>query len=268
MVDREVIINAASEEQDIYNPYIALFDFFDSRYRNDTDRTNYADVLKTMLGKSKIKQLIVTYNKVLKKLLQFTYGGDEYISSSWYSDGLTTSYNWVWESLKAYLNDQIKRVFEETPYSDKLALECIVNLREGRNQEQIRCYILSKSSDDVKALVENLISCQRRVLEAPKHMSPYNMDTNDYREYKPKYIDDIKFLIKKGYHKGYNDVYFEMQTNVIYMPDAKSYLLMVFVYILVLGIYMLFVWLLLDLGFLGIIIAIGLPGALIKFLKG
>lgn len=207
--------------------YISMLDYFNDRYGGDTERTNYAHVISSMKDLHKVSGLVNTYNKVLQKLLIFAYGSEENISELWVEYGLTCDYQWVWDNLKAYLNDQIRRVFDETEYSDKLALECITNLREGRNNRTISNYLASKSSAEVNALLKQIAECKKTIHDAPKHMSKYNMDTNDYREYKPKYINDIKFLIKNGYHKGYNDVYYEMKSKISYMPDTKTWVYLI-----------------------------------------
>ena len=115
-----------------------------------------------------------------------------------------------------------KRVFDETEYSDNLALECITNLRKGSNDATLRKYIASKSSKEVNAALKQIEACEMTVHEAPKHMSQFNIETNDYREYKPKYIRDIKYLIKNGYHRGYDDVYYEIKSKISYIPDTKT----------------------------------------------
>ena len=153
-------------------------------------------------------------------------------------------------------------VFDETQYSDKLALECITNLREGRNNETIRKYNASNSSEEVNALLKQITDCKKTVHDAPKHMSKYNMDTNDYSEYKPQYINDIKFLIKNGYHKGYHDVYYEMQTKITYIPDTKSLVYFILACAVILPI----VAILMDCALMGIFSIICIL-ALIKMIK-
>lgn len=249
-------------ERNIEDSYGALLNYFDSRYGGDTERTNYAHVISSMKEQHKVSSLVNTYNKVLQKLLIFAYGSEECISELWVEYGLTCDHQWVWDNLKAYLNDQIKRVFDETQYSDKLALECIANLREGRNDEIIRIYIASKSSEEVNTLLQQIAKCKKTVHDAPKHMSQFNMDTNGYREYKPKYIDDIKFLIKNGYHKGYNDVYYEIKSKISYMPDAKSWVYFILTCVALIPI----VVLLMDYAFIGIFFILCVL-ALIKMIK-
>ncbi|MBR3480944.1 MAG: hypothetical protein IKH32_09705 [Prevotella sp.] len=205
----------------VNNSYSDLLNYFDSRYGGDTEHTNYAHVIISMEKEDKVSSLVKTYNKVLHKILLIYYRSEENFPSYWV-EFMTEDQQWLWEDLKAYLNEQIRRVFDETEYSDQLALECITNLREGRNEATIRKHIASMSSEEVNVILKQVVACKKTVHDAPKHMSQFNMETNEYREYKPKYINDIKFLIKNGYHKGYNDVYYEMQSKISYLPDTKS----------------------------------------------
>ena len=205
----------------VNNSYSDLLNYFDSRHGGNTERTNYAHIITSMKRENKVSALVKTYNKVLHKILLIYYRSEENFPSYWV-EFMTEDQQWLWEDLKAYLNEQIRRVFDETEYSDQLAIKCITNLREGRNEAAIRNYIASKSSEEVNVILKQVVACKKTVHDAPKHMSQFNMDTNDYREYKPKYINDIKFLIKNGYYKGYNDVYYEMQTKISYMPDTKT----------------------------------------------
>lgn len=242
------------------NSYSSLFDYFNSRYGGDTERMNYAHVLKSMKQEKKVNDLVKTYNKVLHKILLIYYCSEENFPSYWV-EFMTEDQQWLWEDLKAYLNDQIRRVFDENPYSDKLALECIVNLREGRNEGIIRSYISSNSSDEVNSTLKEIIARKKTLHDAPKHMSQYNMGTNDHREYKPKYIDDIKYLIKNGYHKGYNDIYYEMQTKISYFPNTKSKIIFVVLLLLLIPAVMF----LMEYAFIGIFMVICFL-ALIKML--
>lgn len=261
MADREILggLNKREIKNDI--SYSALLDYFDSRYGGDTERTNYAHVLESMKQERDVNALVKIYNKVLHKILLIYYRSEDNFPSYWV-EFMTEDQQWLWEDLKAYLNEQIKRVFDENPYSDKLALECIVNLREGRNDRNIRGYISSKSSDEVNSIIKNIIACKKTVHDAPEHMSQFNMDTNEHREYKPKYIDDIKYLIKNGYHKGYNDVYYEMQTKISYFPNTKSIILFVVLLLLLIPVVMFAM----HYAFIGIFIVICIL-ALIKMIK-
>ena len=237
MEDRDILGGLIKRDVKNDSSYSSLFAYFNSRYGGDTERTNYAHVLESMKQEGDVNALVKTYNKVLHKILLIYYRSEDNFPSYWV-EFMTEDQQWLWEDLKAYLNDQIKRVFDENPYSDELALECIVNLREGRNDRIIRGYISSKSSDEVNSTIEDIIACKKTVHDAPKHMSQFNMDTNEHREYKPKYIDDIKYLIKNGYHKGYNDVYYEMQTKISYIPNTKSIIILIVLLLLLIPVVM------------------------------
>ena len=251
MEDRDILGGLIKKDVKNDSSYSSLFDYFDSRYGGDTERINYAHVLNSMKQERNVSALVDTYNKVLHKILLLYYRSEDNFPSHWV-EFMTEDQQWVWEDLKAYLNDQIKRVFDENPYSDELALECIVNLREGRNDGKIRSYLSSKSSDEVNSTLKDIIACKKTVLDAPKHMSKYNFNTNEHIEYKPKYIGDIKYLIKNGYHKGYNDVYYEMQTKISYFPNTKSMIIFIVLLLLLIPVVMFVI----DYAFIGIFIII------------
>jgi hypothetical protein len=225
----------------VKDTYSKLLNYFDSRYGSDTERTNYAHVIKSMQEEHKVKSLMGIYNKVLKKLLRTVYGSEENISDSWVRYGLSRD-QWAWEELKACLNDQIKRIFDETSYSDQLAIECITNLRSGHNEGIIRKYILSKSSEVVNVAMKRIMDCKQTIHEAPKHISKFNIETNEYREYKPKYIKDIKFLVKNGYYRGYDDISFEIQAKITYFPDSESVWRLILYMIIIIPIIMLLMY--------------------------
>lgn len=237
MVERDILGRLIKKDVKNDCSYSSLFDYFNSRYGGDTERTDYAHFLESMKQEQKVHSLVKTYNKVLKKILLIYYRSEDNFPSYWV-ESMTEDQQWLWEDLKAYLNEQIKRVFDENPYSDELALECIVNLRESRNDGKIRSYISSKSSDEVNSALKDIIACKKTIHDAPKYMSKFNMDTNGYREYKPQYIDDINYLIKNGYHKGYNDNYYEMQTKISYSPDTKSIIIFVVLLLLLIPVVM------------------------------
>lgn len=262
MVERGVLCSLDKKKVINNCNYSAMLNYFDSRYGGDSESTNYADVIKSMKEQHKVSSLVDTYNKVLQKLLIFAYGSEEYISELWVEYGLTCDHQWVWNDLKSYLNDQIKRVFDEADYSDDLALECITNLREGLNNAALRKYIASKSSEEVNASLKQIEACEMTVHEAPKHMSQFNIETNDYREYKPKYIRDIKYLIKNGYHRGYDDVYYEIKSKISYIPDTKTLVYIILSCIVLVPIIML----LMEYAFLGIFGLVCIL-ALIKMIK-
>lgn len=245
------------------NKYSRMYSYFDDMYENDTERKNYVDVLNSMKKEKKVSNLVNSYSNVLYKILLSYYRKEENFPSYWV-EFMTVDQQWLWENLKAFLNEQIKRIFDENTYSDKIALECITNLRDGINEDGIRNYIVSKSSEEVNATLKDIIKCLQTIRNAPKYMSEFNIETNGYREYKPKYIEDIKFLIKNGYQKTYKDSYYEQRAKINYFPDTNSMIIFAIIVILIFGVFAMF---LSKINPLTIIILIGLPGALLSFLR-
>ena len=202
-----------------------LLEYLDNWYANDTDRTNYAKYLLTMQETNTINKLINIYDKVLWKfILQYNgFGKADLVSDTWYNiNDLSDDTKVYWKSLNVFLNENIKRLFDSQDYTDKLSLECITNLREASNCDGIRKEILSKSSENVTSIQEKVLSSLSVVNNAPKYISPYNLDTNGCLDYKSKYINNIKYLISLGFIKSIKDSSFELKTNINYIPNTKT----------------------------------------------
>ena len=211
-------------------PYSKLIEYLDGWYEHDTDRTNYADYLMSMKNEKSIKKFIRIYNKVLWKfLVKFEgLGDEELVPESWYNiDYMPNTTKAYWRSLNAFLNENIKRLFDTQEYTDKLALECITNLRETSNCDSIRQEIFSISSENVTSIKEKILSSLSVVNEAPEHISPFNIDTNGYIEHRKKYIENVKYLISLGFIKSIKDTTFEMKTKISYIPDTKTLVIIV-----------------------------------------
>ncbi len=246
-----------------------LLEYFDSWYEHDTERLNYAQYLLTMLKENSIKGLIGIYDKVLWKFI-VRYNGigkEELVSETWYNiDDLSIDTRKYWQELNVFLNENIERLFNSQDYSDDLAIACFINVRNAYNCSKIRQSILSKSSDNVKSVVEELKNLLDIVDDAPNHISPYNIDTNGYREYKPKYIESAKKLISYGFVRSIKDRTFEIKNKVSYFPNNKS----IFQLIAISTIVLLVIFLLLtffNFSLIPLIILIGAPGALLSFIR-
>ena len=250
-------------------PCNKLLEFFDSWYEHDTDSFNYAQYLLTMQDAHSIKDLIKIYDKVLWKfIVRYTGMGEEdLVSNTWYNmNDISMDAEEYWQDLNAFLNENIVRLFNSQDYSDELAVKCIINLREASNYYSSRQSISSKSSAEASSIIDKLESSLSVVNDAPNHISPYNLETNGYREYKPIYINSIKELISHGYIKSIQDSTFELKTKIYYFQDNKSMVkfvvimaIMLIVFFLVMGFF--------KFDLITLIILIGIPGALISFLR-
>ena len=98
--------------------------------------------------------------------------------------------------------------------------------------------------------------------EAPDHISPYNLDTNGYLDYKSKYIENVKYLISLGFVRSIKDTTFEMKTKISYMPDAKSWVYLILACIVLIPLVALFM----HYAFIGIFFIICIL-ALFKMIK-
>lgn len=214
---------------DKYSTYCCsnLLNYFDSLYENDTDCTSYADFLLSMQSESKIEDLIKNYDKCLWKfIVNYEAGGkEEFVSDTWYDfNALPDDTKKYWSELNCFLNENIERLFFSQEYSDKFALECITNLRESPNYRTIRNGIFAKSSENVTSLKDKIISSLEIIDLAPRRISNLKTDSNGYIKQKNLYIENIKFLIKKGFIKSIKDITFESKSNISYFSGNYSFL--------------------------------------------
>ena len=72
MAERDILGSLVEEKMEDKDNYSAMLNYFDSRYGSDSERTNYADVIKSMKGLHNVSSLVDTYNNVLRKLLIFS----------------------------------------------------------------------------------------------------------------------------------------------------------------------------------------------------
>ena len=242
-----------------------LVDYFNSQYPHDTDRVNYAQYMLSMNDKYSIDDFVKIYNDVLNKLLSYFYGDSENYPSTWWD--YSTNYIVYASKLKEldiFFNQQVERLFDARKVlNDKFILECMVNLKPASNRNQIAQRFIASYQEPGKKGIYDAVSCMKEVEKARKHISPYNIDTNEYREYKDQYIEEIKKLIKLGYVKNLKDISFETNTKISYIASMKS---MGVAILLAIPLVVIFVYLLKEIDLITIIIIIGLIGALPKLL--
>ena len=246
-----------------------LLEYLDSLYEYDTERINYAQYLLTMLKAKSIKELIKIYDKVLWKFIVRYHGhGDtNLVSETWYNiDYLSNDTKDYWRNLNAFLNENIERLFNSLDFSEEFAIACYINIREAYNGSKIRNYILSKSSENISSFKDELNNLLFIVNDAPNHITPYNIDTNGYREYKPKYIESAKKLISYGFVRSLKDRTFEFNNKISYFPNNKSILQFIGIMTIVLIVFFLLL-MYFDLNLISLIILIGAPGAFLLILR-
>ena len=203
-----------------------LLCYLESIYEHDTDRTNYAKLLLTMQEANSVKALMNIYDKVLWKFIQEYYG--HYVSETWYDiNNVSSEAKDYWRSLNAFLNENIKRIFDSQEYSDKLSLCCLTNLRESWNCISIWQDILSKSSDIIHAKSNEIQSLLSIIDNITEKITPYNINTNGYIESKKEYKESIKHLKRMGFIKSIKDTTFESRTNISFFPDTKTVIIII-----------------------------------------
>ncbi len=204
-----------NEEYD--TEYIALITYVSS-IEDDLKNSNYAYMITSMKSDNNVDDLVDKYNRILEKILELYYDNEK-IPDNWV-DLWNKNKPSMWEDLKAYLNEQIKRVFDESAYSDKIALECISNLRESNNYAIIRQYIASKSSKEVNDSLVDICRYKRTLQDASKYIFTDSKSVY-YREFKPRYTEQLELLRDIGYYKGYEDIFFERKKFAKYFVPKK-----------------------------------------------
>ena len=198
--------------------YIALITYVSS-IEDDLKNSNYAYMITSMKSDNNVDDLVDKYNRILEKILELYYDNEK-IPDNWV-DLWNKNKPSMWEDLKAYLNEQIKRVFDESAYSDKIALECISNLRESNNDVIIRQYIASKSSKKVNDSLADICRYKRTLQEASKYIFTDSKSIY-YREFKPRYTEQLELLRDIGYYKGYEDLFFQRKRLKKYVVLNKT----------------------------------------------
>lgn len=195
--------------------------FFKDRYPHDTDRTDYVQLLRGMNDEKSIKGLVKTHDKLLEKILSLQY---QIRPDDWYRyEYIAEEVSLLLKELDFFLNKQIERVFNSyIDITEKMELQCLVNLRPTTNRNDIIQNILSKCSEHVRNVYEDIKTSIKNKEEAPELLTPYNFQTNGYRANLPIYIQAMKKLIKLGYVKDLRDCTFERQAKINYFSDSSS----------------------------------------------
>lgn len=205
-----------------------LEQFFKDRYPYDTDKTDYVQLLRGMNDEETIKGLVKAYNKLLDKILSLQYNlltkPDD-----WYRyNHLPNENSSLLKELDYFLNKQIERVFDSCDeITEEMELQCLVNLRPAKNRNNIIQNILSKCSEHVKNEYEEIKTSIIIKEEAPEHLTPYNIQTNEYNANLLPYVQAMKTLIKSGYIKDLRDSAFESHAKISYIQDTRSFIIII-----------------------------------------
>lgn len=226
-----------------------IYKYLNKIFPGDTDRTNYISILCSMGKKQSVEELISIYDVILQKWVGSKFPEDKCISGTWCDHVFQLEYNSYYISLidiNSYislidiLNQEILRVFEDNVYSDKLALECITNLKDSESADDICNYIISKSSESVQTIAKKILGVKKRIKEARSHMNSQNKETNEYVAYKPNYISDMKFLIKNGLYRSFDIQSYEVASGIVYYCFSDITSMIKYAAILILIIFVLF----------------------------
>ncbi len=213
-----------------------LFQFLDDYYKGDTDRTNYAHLLENITSSTTLGELSSYYEKIFVKLASIKMNKKDTLIY----DGRYELSGWEYSPWKTYLtelnslyNEQTCRIFNDSEHSDKFVLECLVNLKIAQNRNSIGDKIVSQSSNEVKDLYNEIIASFKNLAEIKKHITIQNYDTNDFLEYKPKYIEIMQFLCNHGYNKTIGEVNLERELKIHYFTNREFQIIIVITCIVV-----------------------------------
>ncbi len=181
-----------------------IYNFLNESYKKRSGGKNYALYLNSMCVQKKIKRLISLYYGVRVELFSFI-DRDKY------------------NKLNNILNREIKRIFEQNEYSDKLAFECIVNLKESDNFTEILDFIKFKSSSSVQAEADEIFAAKKRLEIIRSSVNDKNYKNNGNKGFEDKYIKDMRYLVKKGYVKDKYTENYEKSVGIIDI-DFKDWL--------------------------------------------
>ena len=255
------------------------------------EKRDYVSFLLSMNKAKSISDLITIYDSIYKLLSRFVWKSEQ--PSSWFIykawDNLEKGYV---EKLKCFLNENILKWFyahgNASPENLKL---CIANLRESQNKSDIRSNLLKDvPQDDCKELINlSLIINQHDELQTKIEL--------DYSFIREKWNSRYKYLTKTLAGNGrifdVNEVIccerlginietlrneylenlkkrkiIEEQIKITEKENAKKDKIFRVICILIMIPVLIFIfWLSTKVSLLTLIILIGLPGALLSYLK-
>ncbi len=265
-----------------------LLDYFDSYYEHSTDRTNYAQYLLTMQKATTVKMLIDIYDKVLWEfILRYQgLGKSHLVSDVWFNiNYVSNDTKEYWWSLNVFLNENIIRLYRELDNpTQEQSLECLLNLRKCDNQiplqkEVVRTAIMAESDaykkQDVLSKCDEMIHLRDYSYSLRERIQEYPLESNGYQDLKMKYESTMKTLISEGYQKSIVENTFECHSLIAYdsptmevgQKNIQNIIKNIVIALIAVIILCVILYFIAKIGIIGIILLIGLPGALIAFIK-
>lgn len=266
--------------------YRKLLEFFELEDRYNKKGVDSVGYLLSMSNAKSIDELIAIYNNVLKKIAYYVYCRQE--SDTWFMTESWGEKSYLAIELNDCFNENIDRWYKsiENPSKEDCIL-CVVNLRESNNKSKIQSNITSYHYlEDLHDLA--LILADREdvytIIKQIRSINHYSLDS--YPKLKEEYIAVMEKLLSYGYKKTVIEDKFEelrgididkeiehkKEIEALEFKQRKSDKAWnFFFFACCLSVIAFIIWLVSDIGvnFLGIIVIIGLLGAIPKlFLTG
>lgn len=254
--------------------YYPLFSFV-RRSDDEVEHKKYAKLLYSMYEKSSIEDIMIIYDTILERIVIKTFGKEYWNDNDWYNyDNWSNECYQMVEFLNGYLNEQIDRLSQTC--SPEEYLKYYINLRQANNYSEICNDIKYKLLQSGYSLPYDVNSALPFVNHGPR-----NLLLSKQCGFKKLYLDRLNLLVDNGYIKSVRDRAFEAKVLLIdenkeawnkFKNEFESKDSDLRIYLILLIFIVVFLPLLIlisKLGPLGIVIILGLPGALLSFaIKG
>ncbi len=269
-----------------HNPYKHLFEYIENGCQKVDEKRDFVKYLHSMEQADSMEQLISIYNNIFK-LLAVIFFGTNKMPRSWYQPK-TWGHNKgdLVEELNCFLNENILKWFQR---QDNATLElcnlCLSNLRDCENTVTIKDQLLQYSGyvSSLSRIVKRHFSIRQKI----ELSYPYE------NEYKNLYITISKNLAGHGRIFDVAEVAFGEEYGISYDGLAEEYkkeveeekkreerlriikvrenrgkkIENIVILLICISLFFALAYFLLKYGIIGLIILIGLPGALIAFIK-
>ncbi len=268
-------------------PYRRMLHYIEKRSKELGKSRDYVQYVLSMEQAESMEKLIDIYNHVFQ-LLAILFFETRKVPSGWYNPE-TWGYNneYLLEELNCCLNENILRWFKrfDAPTNEQ-SLSALSNLRSSKNVRSIQKEILKVSTPEADKGVSTLLYNRERLDEMRNVRKYFSYNKYDYL-YCSGYLaahghifDIIEISFAKDHNISYDklaedykkDYEREKRRQKEIEDKEKSEAKKLQYYkiggiILMIPIMLLFIFVIGKIGIIGLIILIGLPGALFSYLK-
>ena len=271
------------------HPHSSLFRYIDDGCQKIDEKRDFVQVLFSMEEAESIDKLINTYSIIFKLLASIVWNTDP-LPLSWYiSEAWEVEEKKMLDELNCYLNENILKCYRKHNSTD--IGQAIINLRKGKNRYAIQNELLKDVSQEEIKAIEYLIDNRNLHNDLRKQIEQnYTTIKNDLNN---RYTRLSYYLVGRGYifdiaeiecgrrigisyddllDKFKKDVERKKEEQEIEKVRKKKEKITIIKRSIVVAIIMIPLFFLMSyafnkLGIIGAIVLIGLPGALLSYLK-